>query len=437
MPKNIVMIMTDQMHKYAMGCVTPYVKTPNLDRLAREGTLFTNAYSNNPVCGPFRGILFSGCYSKECGIQDNNHALRADEVTLPLEMEALGYDTSFVGKLHLGGNGNLPIPEECRAGHRHFIGYQCYNGFLDNVCFYDEEGREHIYQEHRTDVTARLGIERMRELAKAGKPFLHTIFFQAPHYPEQPSEPYEHWYDGFSFPMPELFQPIEPYTPTYSPYSPRPFEKCPDYRRYGGNIQLYLKLYYAMVSQIDENVGKILDEVERLGIAEDTAILFSSDHGDMQGSHGLKNKCLPFERSCGIPLIVKVPWMKQVPIVETPVSAVDYYPTCMEIAGGVSKKKLAGESLLGLLQGKTKSHAPIFAENHLLEYQWYMLRDERYKLTIDAKTKKANSLYDMQEDPIEAINLVEKPAFQGIKEQLYQKLLAEVGDYQYQREIQF
>ena len=433
MPKNIVMIMTDQMHKYAMGCITPYVKTPNLDRLAAEGTLFTNAYSNNPVCGPFRGILFSGCYAKDCGVQDNAHALRPDEVTLPMEMERLGYDTSFVGKLHLGGNGNLPIPEEYRAGHKHFIGYQCYNGFIDDVCFYDEEGKEHLYQEHRTDVTARLGIERMRELAKEDKPFLHTIFFQAPHYPEQPLEPYEHLYDGLEFPMPELYQPIDPYTPTYSPYSPRPFEQCPDFRRYGGNIQLYLKLYYAMVSQIDANIGLILDELEKLGIADDTAIIFSSDHGDMQGSHGLKNKCLPFERSCGIPLIIKVPGMKQVPVVDTPVSSVDYYLTCLDIAGGTTEKKLPGESLLGLIEGKTKEHAPVFAENHLMPYSWYMLRDERYKLTINAKTKEVDSLYDMIEDPIEANNLAENPQFEEVKQRLYQMLLEEVGDYVYQK----
>ena len=118
-----------------------------------------------------------------------------------------------------------------------------------------------------------------------------------------------------------------------------------------------MKLYYAMVSQIDANVGLILRELERLGIAEDTAVVFSADHGDMQGSHGMKNKCLPYERSCGIPLIVKVPWLEQKRVVETPVSAVDLYPTCMELAGEASKKELPGESLLGLLPARQQSIA--------------------------------------------------------------------------------
>ena len=436
-PKNIVMIMTDQMHKYALGTVTPYVKTPNLDRLASEGTLFHNAYSCNPVCGPFRGILYSGCYSKDCGVQDNAESLRPDEVTLPMELERLGYDTSFVGKLHLGGNGNVPVPERFWAGHRHFIGYQCYNGFQDNVCFYDEEGREHRYEEHRTDVTGRLGVERLRMLAAGGKPFLHTVFFQAPHYPEQPSEAYEHLYDGFTFPMPEQYRPIEPYTPTYSPYSPRPFENCPDYQRYGGNIQLYLKLYYAMVSQIDRNVGLILDELKALGIEEETAVIFSSDHGDMQGSHGMKNKCLPYERSCGIPLIIKVPGIAP-GTVDVPVSCVDYYPTCMELAGGVSEKQLPGESLLPLMRGETRSHKPVFAENHLaqdhpLGVPWFMLRDERYKLTINADTEEVLLLYDMIEDPEESVNLARRPEMEETAGRLRAELLKETKGYHYQK----
>lgn len=431
---NILLIMADQMHKYALGAVTPYVKTPNLDRLAQEGALFLNAYSNNPVCGPFRGILYSGCYSKDCGVQKNGQALREEEETFPKELARLGYETGFVGKLHLGADGNGPVPEKYRAGHKHFLGYQCYNGFREQVCFYDEQGTEHQFFEHRTDVTARLGIEKLRELAGSGKPFLQTIFFQAPHYPEQPSEEYERLYDGFRFPMPEQYEEIEPYTPTYSPYSPRPFELCPDFARYGGNIQEYLKLYYAMVSQIDANVGLILEELERLGIADNTAVVFSADHGDMQGSHGMKNKCLPYERSCGVPLLVRIPWMEQKKLIKTPVSSVDIYPTCMELAGGVSKKKLPGESLTGLISGERAEHRPVFAENHMLQKPWYMMRNARYKLVADAAGMEPEFLFDMENDPEETENLVSDARFFAVREELLAELKKEVGDYVYREE---
>ena len=138
-------------------------------------------------------------------MQKNGQALREGEETLPKELARLGYETGFVGKLHLGADGNGAVPEKYWAGHGHFFGYQCYNGFRDQVCFYDEQGTEHQFYEHRTDVTARLGIERIAELARSGKPFLQTIFFQAPHYPEQPSEQYERLYDGVEFPMPEQY----------------------------------------------------------------------------------------------------------------------------------------------------------------------------------------------------------------------------------------
>lgn len=428
---NILLIMADQMHKYALGAISPFVRTPHLDRLAQQGTLFTNAYSNNPVCGPYRGILYSGRYSKDCGVQRNGEALSAEEETFPKELARLGYETGFVGKLHLGGDGNGPVPEKYWAGHQHFIGYQCYNGFWDQVCFYDEQGRAHLQKEHRTDATARLGIERLRELAKMGRPFLQTIFFQAPHYPEQPSLQFEQLYEGQEIPLPEQYEPVDPYTPTYSPYSQRPFERCPDFVRYGGNMQKYLQLYYAMVSQLDAGVGRIMEELERLGIADRTAVLFSSDHGDMQGSHGMKNKCLPYERSCGVPLIIKVPWLHQKKVVSVPVSTIDFYPTCMELAGGKSKKKLPGESLIGLITGKEIDHVPVFAENHMTAKPWYLVRSGRYKLVADAETGIPRMLFDLENDPEESRNLVLEEAYGPILSELERKLAGEVGNYHY------
>lgn len=429
---NILLIFADQMHKYALGAVSDFVKTPNLDKLAAEGSLFTDAYSNNPVCGPYRGILYSGCYSKDCGVQRNGEALKADEETLPRELSRLGYETSFVGKLHLGGDGNGPVPERYWAGHQHFIGYQCYNGFWDQVCFYDEQGREMHVREHRTDATASLGIERMHMLVKTGKPFLHTVFFQAPHYPEQPREEFAALYEGVTFPLPEQYEPIEPYTPTYAPYSPRPFEKCPDYMRYGGKFQEYLRLYYAMVTQLDANVGKLMEALECLGIADETAVIFSSDHGDMQGSHGLKNKCLPYERSCGVPLIVKLPGQQQQQRrVTVPVSAVDLYPTCMELAGGKSCKQLPGESLLALALGMTESHRPVFAENHMVQPPWYMIRSGQYKLTVNAETLEAMSLFNLKNNPEESRNLISEQTYMSVADELYRVLRREVGGYRY------
>ncbi len=122
------------MRKYALGAVSPCVKTPRQDRLAEEGTLFRNACAHNPACGPRRSILYSGLYSTDCGVQDNEQALREDGIALSAELETAGYETCFVGKMHLGAMGNQPLPEKFRAGHRHFGGCPCCNGFRDNIC---------------------------------------------------------------------------------------------------------------------------------------------------------------------------------------------------------------------------------------------------------------------------------------------------------------
>lgn len=422
---NLLLLMTDQQHKYALGCVSPFVKTPHLDQLASEGTLFSNAYSNNPVCGPFRGILYSGKYSKDNQVLRNGECLPENEVTLPMELYRAGYETSFVGKLHLGATGNAPVPEKFRAGHQHFIGYQCYNGFLDHVCFYDEDHVEHRYDgQHRTDVTADLGIERLKMLAKSKKPFIHTIFFQAPHYPEEPSLEYAKQYEDTKIPFSESYQEVDPYTPTQSPYSPRPFNLCKNYQIYGNNMDMYLRLYYAMVTQIDYNVGRILATLKELGIKEDTAVIFSSDHGDMQGSHGLKNKCLPFERSCGVPMIIKVPNCKQNPIVTKPVSSVDIYPTCLELAGLSSLKELPGRSLLPLIKGDNVCHPPVFAENVDGGHNWIMYRDDRYKLVLDRTSYEPKYLFDMENDRNEEKNLIRDEGMKEVLGELSRRLIA-------------
>lgn len=425
MRKNIIMIFTDQMHKYAMGFLREHILTPNLDKLSNEGITFTNAYSNNPVCGPFRGNVFTGLYTSQNGVKNNGDPLPEIEC-LADTFNNNGYETSFVGKWHLGATGNQPIPSSLRGGFKHFIGYQCYNGFFQNVCFYDENDIEYRYDKHRTDVTTDLGIERLEMLAQKNNPFLHVIFYQAPHYPEQPSGEFYELYKDSEMPYPVNYQKVDPYTPTYSPLSPRPIENCPDFKAYGNNIQEYLKRYNAMVTQIDFGIGRILKKAEELGLSDETLILFSSDHGDMQGSHGLKNKCLPYEESCGIPLIIKAPDCQNGLKINTPVSCIDFYPTCVDYAGAVTDRKLAGNSLLPFLYKEKNESAllskSVFAENDLPKQPWIMIRESKFKLSIHKDGNQPYLLFDMENDPFEMTNLVNDESYQQTLKVLHKKI---------------
>ncbi len=419
---NILMILTDQMHKYAMGCMRDYVSTPNIDKMASEGVVFNNAYSNCPICGPFRANLFTGLYTSDNGVVKNGPPLPPGVETLADSFNKAGYQTSFVGKWHLGGNGNCPVPEKLRGGFERFIGYQCYNGFKKNVCFYDENDIEHRYDCHRTDATSDIGVERLKMLAADDRPFLHVVFYQAPHYPEQPSQRYEDMYRDLTIPYPPNYKETDPYIPTFSPYSPRPFENDPDYQRYGNNMQEYLRLYYGMVSQIDNGVGKLVNTLEELGIRDNTAVIFSSDHGDMQGSHGLLNKSLPYEESCGIPLVISVPGGQKSVFLDTPVSSIDYYPTCLDFAGLSPVKSKPGKSLAPLIFGTEADDwdRPVFAEILCrdIEKQWIMIRTRQYKMAVRAANRQPYLLFDMKNDPYEMNNLVDNKKYLSIKESL-------------------
>ncbi len=142
---------------------------------------------------------------------------------------------------------------------------------------------------------------------------------------------------------------IDPYTITHSPPSPIPKTLDPNFKKYGRNLNEYLRLYYAMITQIDANIGRSLEALDKWGLREKTVIVFASDHGDMQGAHGLKNKSLPYEESCGIPLIIQAPDGLKNIVSDALVSEIDFFPTFLEFAGISTKLNLPGRSFAPLL----------------------------------------------------------------------------------------
>lgn len=421
---NILFIFTDQQNRYALGCMdNPNVETPNLDRLAGRGVLFRRCYSNDPVCGPFRGTLMTGQYSTRCGVLHNGYPLPQGTTTFADAFNAAGYQTSWVGKWHLGGNGNGPITENLRGGFQRFKGYQCYNGFYKDVCFYDEQDQEHRYDYHRTDVTTDIAISELELLAGKDKPFMLMMSYQAPHYPEQPAPEYEAMYQGREIIRRPNCQEIDPFTPTFSPRSPRPVENDPDFQRYGHSLDEYIRLYNAMCTQIDANVGRLLETLERLGVANNTIVVFTSDHGDMQGSHGLKNKCLPHEESAGIPLIMHVPGLPGGRVSDALVSGIDMMPTCLELAGLPPVNTVDGTSMAPYLRGESEStQEAVFSERG----DWCMIVNGGWKLAAERQDDGLAPTFmtHLDEDPYELNNRSEDPACTDRRHNLLEALMA-------------
>ncbi|MFW5894030.1 MAG: sulfatase-like hydrolase/transferase [Verrucomicrobiota bacterium] len=420
---NLLFIFTDQQQRYALGCMdNPNVDTSNLDRLAARGVLFRRCYSNDPVCGPFRGSLLTGQYTSRCGVKNNSDPLPAGVTTFADAFNGAGYATSWVGKWHLGGNGNGPIARELQGGFQRFTGYQCYNGFYKDVCFYDKDGNEHRFDNHRTDVTTDLAIKELDELANRDQPFMLMMSYQAPHYPEQPAPEYLQLYaDRRIARRPNCIEDINPFTPTYSPPSPRPFENDPDFRRYGNNLDEYIRLYNAMCTQIDANIGRLIEKLEHLDIADRTMIVFTSDHGDMQGSHGLKNKCLPHEESAGIPLIVQVPGLPGGRVTDGLVSGIDLMPTCLDLAEIDPLGSVDGQSIAPYLRGETETTCDaVFSERG----DWCMIVRDGWKLAAERQDDGLAPILmtHLDEDPFELQNRVEDPSVTGLRKELLGQL---------------
>lgn len=413
---NLLFIFADQMHGFAMGCMGDrQIRTPNLDRLASEGILFRNAYSSAPVCTPFRANLFTGRYGSQTGILGNETPLPKGEKALADCLNAAGYRTSYVGKWHLGGAGNKAVPKELRGGFTDFIGYQCYNDYLANVLFFDEDGRTADAGKHRTDATTDIAIERLRRAAGAGK-FALFVSYQNPHYPVQPSPEYEAMYAGVKIARRPNCREIDPHIPTASPPSPRQNKDAdPNFRKYGNNLDKYLQLYYAMITQLDAGVGRLLAALDEMGLAGRTAVLFTSDHGDMQGSHGLKNKSVPWEESTRIPCVVRVPGGAKGAATDALVSSVDFLPTCLDLVGAPPLAGAAGVSFAPACRGQPADLArPIFSELG----GWCMIRRGDLKLVAARPAMKPTHLFNLKDDPYEMTDLVNDPACAAAKAKL-------------------
>lgn len=412
--RNVLFIFSDQQQKFALGCMgNRDIHTPTLDRLASDGVLFQSCYSANPVCGPYRCSLLTGRHASTTGLWSNGQPLPTDGRNLAEILERNQVHTSWVGKWHIGGRGNRPIPAQFRGGFTDFIGYQSYNAYYRDVCFYDEAGLEHRFERHREEVATDLAIERLKRAAGGSKPFVMFVSYQAPHYPEQPAPEYAELYASKPMKKRPNYQSTDPYIATFDPPSPKPKEKDPDYQRYGNNMDEYMRLYNALCTQVDAGVRRILATLDAMGIADETLVLYSSDHGDMQGSHGLTNKNVPYEEAAGIPFIVRLPGGTPGRTCAAPVSSVDVYPTVLDWLGikPDAPDYLEGRSLLPYIAGKKDlSEIPVYSECVLEDNtRWHMVRRGEFKLVLRHQEGQPHEpwlLFDLQRDPYEMTNLM-------------------------------
>jgi uncharacterized sulfatase len=418
---NVLFIAVDDMNN-DLGCYGhKQVKSPNIDRIAKAGVRFDRAYCQFPLCSPSRVSIMTGLRPDTTKVFDLRTDFRKetlpDVVTMPQLFMKNGYHVARVGKIfHYGNPGQIGTNglDDPKSWHERFnpkgrdkdeegklINYTPKRGLGSALCFLAAEGTD----EEQTDgKVAAKTIELMEK--NRDKPFFIAAGFYRPHCPYIAPKKYFDLY-----PLDRITLAKDP--PGHRDRILRPAKQSTQpYPHFGvteDQAREAKRAYYATITFVDTQVGKLLDAVDRLGLAKKTVIVFWSDHGYLLGEHGLWMKQSLFEESARVPLIVAAPGRKgNGQGCGRTVELLDVYPTLAELAGLTPPKGLHGASLKPLLDDpKARWDRPAHTQVWRGKFPGHSVRTERWRYTEWANGKQGAELYDHQADPRELNNLAE------------------------------
>jgi len=416
---NVLFLMSDDMRP-ALGCYGhPVVKSPNLDALAKAGVRFDRAYCQYPLCNPSRTSLLTGRHPTTTGVLDNTTDFRTahpDWVSLPQHFKDNGFASLRCGKIFHGGiddpkawtdGGDPPR----KGGPPKKLDPQERRKRSDRVVVLDGDG-----ESHGDYATADRAIDYLRK--HKDRPFFLACGFTKPHSPPTAPKKFFDLYDPAAIPLPKTFaaRPAAPagfpkgsITPNGDLFIQRDATE--------DEAKKVLQAYYASTSWTDWNVGRVLAELDRLGLRESTVVVFWGDHGYHLGEFGkwAKHGSL-YEVGTRVPLIVCAPRSKAGgSVVTSPVQALDLYPTLCELCGLAPPEGLEGHSLKPLLDDqKAAWHHPAFSVAGNVKNLGVAVRTKQYRYAEWAGGKSGAMLIDAAADPDETRNLIDDPKFAGV-----------------------
>ena len=422
---DIVFILTDDVRWDDLGCTGhPFSRTPHIDRIAREGVLFRNAFATTVICSPSRANILTGLHTRGHGIIDNTDRSAASHrlATFPQHLQRAGYETAFVGKWHMGNDATR------RPGFDHWVSLKGQGSTLDPEL--NVNGREIAEKGYVTDVLSQHAVDFVRR--KHDQPYLLYYATKAVH-PEAtqradgslsdptlsnfiPADRHRSLYQGVKVPRrPNALQP-----PQGKPALQRVVPGLPPLGPATGSSDEAILNRLRMLAAVDESVGEILAALAARGTLDRTVIVFTSDQGYWYGEHGLSvERRLAYEEGIRVPLLLRYP-----PAVKAGtkrnalVLTLDFAPTLLEFAGLPAPEGLHGRSFVPLLADPRRELRRAFLIEHFsdtvfprsagLGYQ--AIRTEDWKYIRYAEIPGADELYDLNRDPYEMRNLVNQPA---------------------------
>jgi choline-sulfatase len=437
---NILMLMADQLTASALAFYGNQVcQTPNLSRLAGEGVLFENAYCNFPLCAPARYSLLTGQLASRINAYDNANELAAATPTLPYYLTELGYHTSLVGKMHFVGPDQMHgyqerlttdiypsdfgwTPDWLRVPPHGPAGMSMRSVVEAGLC------KRSLQFDYDDDV-ANKSVQKLYDLARrqVKQPFFLTASFTHPHNPYVTTRQWWDKYRDEDIDLPKV--PSIPYDER-DPHSQRLYWlfRQDEHDITSEQVRVARHAYYANISYVDSQIGRILDTLQETGLAEDTIVIFTSDHGEMLGERGLWYKYSLLEPALKIPMIFRVPGVSPKRVSEV-VSHVDLLPTIHALACGGAPLQavdpLDGASFSSLLQGQPRpAQQNVFAAEFTAEgavAPMVAIRKGDYKYIVSLVDPP--QLFNLAQDPLELHNLAGSDSVQAIEKDL----LAEVS----------
>ncbi|MFC2142083.1 sulfatase [Acidobacteriota bacterium] len=457
---NILFIMTDDHASHAIGAYGSRINTtPHLDRIAAEGMRFENCFCTNSICAPSRAVILTGRYSHLNGLRDN--ALRFDgtQLTFPKLLQQAGYQTAMIGKWHLKSDPT---------------GFDYWNVLPGQGNYYNpdmiEMGERKRFPGYVTDLVTDFALDFLENRRDPDRPFMVMLHHKAPHRNWQPAVRHLTMYDDTAFPEPEtLFDDYatrsdaareqemtlrDHMRPDYDLKMGDPPSRLDDAQRaaweaaYGPKKEAYaredpqgealvrwkykryMEDYLGCIASVDENIGRVLDYLDRSGLADSTLVVYTSDQGFYLGDHGWFDKRFMYEESLRMPLLVRFPGALPAGSINTDlVLNLDFGPTFLDLAGIPTPESMQGVSLKPLLLDNRPGDWRKSVYYHYYEYpgahmvkRHFGVRTDKYKLLRFYHDIDAWELYDLEEDPQELNNVFADPAYAAVAEELKEEL---------------
>ena len=421
-PRNIVVVLTDD-HRYdAMGFLgtQDFVRTPVLDRLAREGAFMCNAFVTTALCSPSRATIFTGLYAHQHRVVDNNHPIAPGLVFFSEYLQAAGYETAFIGKWHMGLEGDDPQP-----GFDRWVSFKGQGDYWPNGDGLNVDGDRVPQDGYLTDQLNDFALDWL-ETRTREQPFMLFLAHKAVHAEFYPAPRHEGLYGDGKFNYPENMAAGATDRPMWVENQRNSWHGV-DFA-YHANLDVgdYYKRYMETFLSVDEGLGRIMDHLTERGELDDTLILYMSDNGFLFGEHGLIDKRCAYEESMRIPMLARCPALFDGGVeVDQVVANLDIAPTLLEVAGLEAPEWMEGRSLMPLLTGAGGAE---WRRELLYEYYWernfpqtptvHALREDRYKYVRYHGIWDLDELYDLAEDPSESRNLIFSPGHEAIVERM-------------------